>query len=91
MHECQECCRRLVVASCDSPESFDVVEEALDAIAQSIQFLVMPALFDSALARRNHSFDFSVSKLLKDLVGIVCTVGKACSSNNVVDERFRYG
>ena len=43
---------QLVVAGCNAPEVFDLVEEALDKVAMAVEFLVVMELFTPGANRR---------------------------------------
>ena len=61
----------------NSPEAFDVVEEALDDVAQRIEIFVISTLRLSVYAWGNDGLYIAYFECSKDGVGVVCTVRQA--------------
>ena len=72
--------RQLVVAGGEAAKLFELVEEAFDAVAAAIEFLVVGELFGAAADRGDDGLDAVERETLPDAIGVVAFVEGANSS-----------
>jgi hypothetical protein len=65
---------QLIVTGCDAPKVFDLVEEAFDKVAISVEFLVVRELFTPGVNWRNDGLDSVISEAFADAVGIIAFI-----------------
>ena len=65
---------QLVIAGGDTAKLFELVKEALDAVAASIEELVASQFFAARADRRDHRLNAVAGQTLADAIGIVAFV-----------------
>lgn len=65
---------QLVVAGCNAPEVFDLVEEALDKVAIAVKFLVVMELFTPGANWRNYGLNSVIREAFADAIGIIAFI-----------------